>query len=345
MVGYWLAAALVPLFLAGTFNYTIDPLWCFSHSNFLNQRQPGFNERQQKTNRLYFTGSQRYDTLLLGSSRSGYIDQHAFKDMKVYNYAANKMMAWEFDQWINIAQSIKGGEFDNIIIGLDFFNTSELLQEKMRKKFGNPYTYYEETRSFMYRYKTLLNLDALEHSYEAVKRISHPTISDYDRRNVRHAVKLTGKRKKEYTEYGMKEYLSPLGREYRYDQKLFADLVRIKNDHPRKHFYVFTTPVSEIWFKRFVLNHGHLAAYKKWLRELVAIFGTVYHFMDLNSVTRDYENFFDAHHLYPEKARYIALKMTDPMNSAVPQDFGKVLTKETIDRYMIELQRQIDRIK
>ena len=73
---------LLPIILV---NFIIDPLWTFNHSNQFNNAQQGFNERQQKTNRAYFVGLEKYDTLLIGSSRSTYINQHDFYNMNVFN--------------------------------------------------------------------------------------------------------------------------------------------------------------------------------------------------------------------------------------------------------------------
>jgi len=345
MVAYWFALVLVPLLLVGVFNFTIDPLWCYSHSNFLNQRQPGFNERQQKTNRFYFTKPTSYDTLLLGSSRSGYISQYAFKNMKVFNYTADTMMTWEYNCWIDIAQSIKQKRFDNVIIGLDFFNTSLSLESQMKKKFGKPHNYFNKTRSSMYRYKTLLSSTTLKNSYKTIKRLFHPTISDYDRLNVRHAIRIFGEQKEKYVQSSINEYQDIMGKRYRYNVNLFKDLSQLKKNYPGTKFYIFTTPVSAVWFKKIILDKGRFEDYKKWLHNIVEIFGTVYHFMDLNSITTDLNNFFDAHHLYPEKAKYIAFKISDPENTKTPKDFGKILTKTTIERYISDLEYKIDKIK
>ena len=73
--------------LFALFNYTIDPLWTFGSSNRYNNAQPGFDERQLKTNRAYFGGLKQYDALMLGSSRGTYINQHDFKTMKLFNYS------------------------------------------------------------------------------------------------------------------------------------------------------------------------------------------------------------------------------------------------------------------
>ena len=49
-----LRATLLILLLVVIVNYFNDPLWISDQENFLNDQQQGFNERQQKTNLLYF---------------------------------------------------------------------------------------------------------------------------------------------------------------------------------------------------------------------------------------------------------------------------------------------------
>ena len=61
----------------------IDPLWSFAYDNKFNTIQKGFNERQQKTNNVYFNGLNEYDRILLGSSRTTFINQNDFQNMKI----------------------------------------------------------------------------------------------------------------------------------------------------------------------------------------------------------------------------------------------------------------------
>lgn len=58
-------------------NYLNDPLWVFNHKNHYNKTRLGFNERQQKTNLLYFD-QKDYDSILLGNSKVTYINQNKF---------------------------------------------------------------------------------------------------------------------------------------------------------------------------------------------------------------------------------------------------------------------------
>ncbi len=347
-VRLWLLLTLVPLSFIGLFNYFIDPLWCFSHSNALNNHQPGFNERQQKTNRALFTGLKRYDTLLLGSSRTAYIDQHDFKGMEVFNYAADNMLPWEYEKWIDIATEIKGAPFKNIIIGIDFFGTAENYDAVIRRFYGGkvPGDYFETAQKPLYRFKSLLSYDALKHAVESVRRTFHPTISDYDRKNVRHCnIIVSDETREHHIERDIDEYKEHLTKNYHYRSGWKRMLERLKRRYPGTRFIIFTTPVSKPFFETFIIEANHMREYKRWLKETVETMGSLYHFMDLNSVTTDLDNFFDAHHLYAPAARWVAHRISGTDAPGIPADFGKRLTRENIDRYLERPLEEMARTK
>jgi len=339
----WFSLVTLAIATTGFFNYLIDPLWCFSHSNALNNRQPGFNERQQKTNRAFFTGLQKYDTLLLGSSRTAYIDQHDFEGMTVFNYAADNMMPKEYTEWIEIAKSIKGGEFKTIIIGIDFFGTAENYDSYFERYYNGltPKDYLQETKKPFYRYKSLLSIDALKHSMESIKRLKHPTISDYDRNNVRHcSITVTDSQKIHHIKANIAEYKTPLLLEYRYRTDWKSLLQRLKEKNPNTRFILFTTPVSKPFFETFIIKGQHIDDYARWLKETVEVFGELHHFMDLNSVTENLDNFFDAHHVYAYADQWLAHRVSGAGNTDIPQDFGKPLTPDNIDAYLQTFKAQ-----
>jgi len=337
----WLVTVTTTLVSVATFNYIIDPLWTFSHSNILNNRQPGFNERQQKTNRAYFSGLKNYDTLMLGSSRTAYINQYDFKGMRVFNYAADNMMPYEYVKWIDIAKSIKGGEFKTIIIGIDFFGTAENYDNFIKKYYNGkePEDYLKKSKESLYRLKTLLSIDSLKHSIESVERLRKPTISDYDRKNVRHcSIKVSEDVKKRNIASNIREYNKPLIKEYIYRKDWKKLLIELKNRNPNTNFIIFTTPVSEPFFEKFIFEAKHIDDYAKWLEETVDVFGKVYHFMDLNSITMNLDNFFDAHHIYAEGVRWIAHRISGYKTDEIPEDFGKVLTRANLQDYLSRLE-------
>ena len=71
---YTITTLLIALISIAMFNWFVDPMWTFNQSNFLNKYQNDFDERQQKSNLIYFTPF-KYDAIMLGSSKITYINQ------------------------------------------------------------------------------------------------------------------------------------------------------------------------------------------------------------------------------------------------------------------------------
>src|SRR5690625_5031965 len=115
-----IAVCILPI---AYFNYWIDPMWTFGSNHKYNQIQTVINERQQKTNYLYFNKNP-YDTLLIGSSRTTYIDQNEFSNRNVFNYAVADLSFKDYNEMIEFAKSQKNFNLETIIIGVDFFKTS-----------------------------------------------------------------------------------------------------------------------------------------------------------------------------------------------------------------------------
>jgi hypothetical protein len=315
-------------------NFTIDPLWTFDHSNKFNNAQPGFNERQQKTNRAYFSGLEKYDTLLLGSSRSTYINQYDFAGMNVFNYASNNMLPYEYNDWINIAKKIKGKEFKTIIIGMDFWGSSNGIFYKDAKK-GNqtPAIYFETTKSGFYRYKQLLSISTFKKSASSVIHSFIPGTTDYSRKNIKSTIFISKERKKSARDGQFKLYSTEIyGSAYHYNINIQKYFKQLKKNNPNTKFIIYTTPISKELFE-LLTQSGNLRDYKKWLKVLVDEFDAVYNFMGINTITSNKNNYPDLHHFYPFIGTLIANKISKKENDNIPNDFGIILTKDNIDTY------------
>ena len=92
--------SLIGVLFVGGVNYIVDPLWMFDYSNKFNQKQDGFDERQQKTNYIYFKSQGNFDGILLGSSRATFVNQNDFIDMNIFNYSSNSMQPFEYKGYI-----------------------------------------------------------------------------------------------------------------------------------------------------------------------------------------------------------------------------------------------------
>jgi len=312
---FFLCAA--PLAAVGLFNYFMDPLWCFNGSHRWNNAQLDLNDRQQKTNALVFQKPE-FDSILLGSSISTFINHNDFTGMKVYNYASPLMKPWEYAGYVANAKKVIGRDLKNIIIGMDFFGSNKIFREK----FDDPIKYYETANSFFYRYKVLFNIKTFDFSQRNLKQARKVTRAVYNREYVRSFPDL-GPRKIKLTE---QEKMA-----YQYNEGLPDILAGLKEAGKGANLSVFVTPISKHWIC-YYYEQGLLPDYERWLRELVGTFGRVYNFMYLNPVTEDDTNFFDAGHFYPKVGTLIAEKLTGREKGNA--DFGVPVTPENIEDHL-----------
>ncbi len=322
-----LGVIALPLALIGGFNYYIDPLWCFNHSHKYNQIQIPFDERQQKTNRIHF-GPADYDTLVLGSSRTTYMDQEELIGHKAYNYALSIMLLEEYYEYIEYAKQQTGHEFEYIILGLDFFVTNQNL--KLQNEFRPPAYYIGISEEFGYRYKHLISLDVLEFSrknYNASKA-GIPVTFDYDRQGRKTLRRLSPEETRTLVAANLTNYEQNIFSNYQY-RDVKGILTRLKDANPETRFVVFTTPTARpLW--DLMTQQGLLPYYQQWLEDCVAVFGQVYNFDYPNSVTNDLGNFYDASHVYPGVETWIAHKITGYPDKQIPEDFGILLDRDNL---------------
>lgn len=323
------------LIIIGTFNLFMDPFWCFSHNHRFNSVQKGTNERQQKANYIFFTTHQ-YDTLLLGSSRTTYMNRHSFKGMNVFNFSASGMRPQEYATYINFIIHDTKQPIETIILGMDFFgylNYGSFMYDNA------PYI-VNTTKTPYYRWKILLSFDALNNSIKNMRDYLNPEkhTDRYNRDNVKNRVKIPiTSRGNEQIEtdvriYAHEEYSS-------LPNPNFNLIIRsIKEDHSDKKFILYTTPISEPLFRE-LIRKGHYTHYENWLRNLVSVYGRVHHFMYINSVSKNYlEYFADSNHAYPETNELIAHKITLPADPKIPHDFGIILTPKNIEEVLNHLR-------
>ena len=326
----------------GSVNFVVDPLWSFNHTNKFNKTQLLFNERQQKTNNVYFNGLDKYDGILFGSSRTSFINQNEFHNMNIYNYALNSMFPFEYEGYLKLAKESKGKEFKYVIIGADFYG-SKLRTKKMQ----NPSHYIENTKSPFYRYKMLLSIGAFKKSIENIKiNLFKQPNAYYTRDNVKirgrvseeERIKKYTKNLKIHTEYHMKDA-------HKKDKEYINILKRLKIENPNTKFIIFTFPITADLLVSIIKNGHQLEEFEKWLKEIIEVFGEVHHFMTINNITTNLQNYPDDDHLYPNYAKLIANKLTDTKNSDIPKDFGVLLNEKNIDNYIINFEKQLKEYK
>lgn len=333
-------SSLIIIFIVGI-NYIVDPLWLFSHSNKLNQKQGSYDERQLKTNYLYYRLKNNFDGILLGSSRATYVNQNDFKDMKIFNYSSGAMQPYEYKYYIDFAKKVRGEDLKYIIIGSDFFGT-KTIDEKFHI---NPNEYINNTIHTS-RYKFLLSMDTFNKSISNIRYSFKGRDLYYDREAVKYHKKIP------VDEMFQKHILSAKANtknlsdlDYRYDNEYIEILKKMRNDNLDTRFIIYTSPVTSDLLVSIIKNAKRWEDYKRWLYELIEIFGEVNHFMTINSITKDLENYYDDNHAYPSVLKLLANKLSNFQNKDIPEDFGILLTKNNIDEYLENLRKDIEEYK
>ena len=342
----WLKIFVVLSFVGvgfvGAVNYVVDPLWTFSHNYTFNNKQNGFDERQQKTNYVNFKDMNKYKGVLLGSSRTTHINQNDFKDMNIFNYASSSMYPYEYQGYIDFFKKNILEDLKYIIIGADFYG----ICIPKDVKFENPEVYFGHSEDFAYRYKMLLSWGALKNSLKNIKNHIKEPKAYYSRFNVKYAVKVSEKeRYARYTKNLKRHTESFMKNKYEYNNDYIHILESLKNDNPNTKIIFFTSPITADLLVSIIKNGNKLNEYKEWLRLIVRKFGKVYHFMDINSVTTNLQNYPDDDHFYDNVAEMVANKISNFYNKDIPVDFGIKLNKTNIDTYLEGFEIQLKSYK
>ena len=322
----------------GIFNFTIDPLWTFSHTNKFNNKQDGFDERQQKTNYLYNKGLENYDGILLGSSRATFINQEDFSNMNIYNYSSAALLPTEYKGYIDFAKKIKGKDLKYIIIGSDFFGTNELKKKVLDSEF-----YIKNTENIFYKYKMLLSIHTFKKSIRTIENSILGNEQYYDRNNIKYYTKVSEEERIRRFNRNIKKHILELNKDsYKYNNEYINILKEIKENNPNTKFIIFTSAITADLLVSIVKNAEREKEYERWLKELVDVFGEVEHFMTVNTITRNLQNYPDDDHAYPSIVKLIANKLSNTKNNEIPEDFGILLTKENIDLNLVKIKKQIE---
>lgn len=342
MSGYrpWLVGFICTLLLAELLvvsgNYILDPLWCFGHVNRFNSISIVIDQRVQKTDLVAF-GPSGYDSLIIGSSRTEPIKAASFKQEKAFNYALPALYPDEYAQYIKYFRGKNRKTLSKIYLGLDFFGTSS------RKPVINksPDYYLSRVKESNFRLNAIFSADPL---WKYLKGYwDKDYYYRYNRRlNVLIPRDMSGLEMQRFTEkrlnifrdkfYSDKEYVYNPG--YR---KILLDLVA---DNPEIQFSVFTSTVSAPLFDQ-LIKQGRYPDYERWLRDIVDVFGSVHNLMTPNAVTLNLGNYYDADHFFPETGDLIVDLLANNDNKRSSQDFGDLVTRESIDSYLMDLRTKL----
>lgn len=313
-----------------SFNYWIDPLWCFEHKNSLQAHQEGFNERQQKINLIHFNPDFNYDALILGSSRVTIHNSHLIKSVKTFNLAINGMQPYEFNDYIEYAKRKNQKDFKYIILGLDF---SSLGNSAQPSKIDS---YIKITNIPLYRYKTLLSYDTLNISLKNFRNTAFgkykKRFKTYDQNYIAYAYQKDPESVKNSIQNSLLNLKNP---DINYQRSEYLQILnQLKKNNPHTQFIIFTTPLPEPLMTKMLLSSHNRQVYTLWLLDLVNTFGSAYHFFYLNNVTKNYTStFVDEGHYTSEVGNCIDEKLFNhTCKDDKYNDFGIIINQYNISK-------------
>lgn len=322
-------------------NYIVDPLWLFSHSNKFNQKQGSYDERQLKTNYLYYTLKDNFDGILLGSSRATYVNHNDFVDMNIFNYSSGAMQPYEYKFYIDFAKKMKGKDLKYVIIGSDFFGTN-VIEQKNRI---NPESYINSTINSN-RYKLLFSIDTFNKSFKNIRYSLKGRDMYYDRNTVKYHKEIPRNEMIKKHVISIKESTKLVSSpNYKYDDEYINTLKTLKSENPNTKFIIYTSAITSDLFVSIIKNAKKWEEYKRWLNEIVDVFGEVNHFMYINSFTKNLDNYYDDNHAYPFALKFIANKLSNTLNEDIHKDLGIVITKNNIDEYLENIKKDVEDYK
>lgn len=335
-----LGLALLGSGLVVGLNVLADPWWFFTHENRLNRVQEDIDERAQKTNWLHARAGS-FDAVLLGSSRSTYIDQADFAPLKLFNYSVNALTPREYQPYLDHFAAVNGRP-KAIFLGVDFFAS----RTKPVFPAEPPATYLARADDPRHRLSALLSLETAYHSLRSVQAslglAPQRRPERYDRRNVRYfGREITAEMRGRNFLRTLEQYRTKVyGADFVYDAELPEVWRRLKEAYPDARIVVFTTPISEPLFSLLV-KMGRFPDYERWLADLTAVFGEVWDFMGVNSVTRDLRNYLDAHHFAPRIGRLIADRVQGRPLPPAHADFGRRVTPASLGPHLAQARRSL----
>lgn len=309
----------------------MDPMWVFNHDHQYNNYQESPNERQQKANKLYFT-DKKYDTLLLGSSRTTYMNQENWKNYNAFNFSVGDLLSDEYSTLIDFAINDSNQPIKTVIIGADFFGYF-LVAGKNKLETKNA---LNTSKSNNYRYKLLLSADTTRLSLKNIRNyfMSSKHVNVYSRSNIKHLSKRSNHTQR--LPLMIKDDLRAFGtlkKEQSNEDYFVKTLSQLKKKYPKVKFIVFTTPVSLPLFNQIIKN-GLYTTYESWLKDLVSIFGEVHHFMYKSHLSINYSEYFDDSHHTFSSTQDILVDAINKNNN----DLDIILNKDNIDRKLTFLR-------
>lgn len=267
--------------------------------------------------------SEVYNTLLIGSSRVFDVGNVSDCNYQIYNYGFIQAIPEDFPAFIQYAR--ENQPIQKIIIGLDFFGTSNKGLNDARSNWQKSEEYINEVKS-----ENVFSRSISIYDFQRFKRLINYKIlrNDPFERSLQ-PVTSNNQWKRPFWNIYKNAYTT-----YTYNGNLQDTFKRIKEACKNSELIVYITPESEILFE-LLIDMGLESEYQKFLREATENFDTVINMMEINEFTKAPKNFKDESHLTLENLHNIICGLANGSKENIP---ATILTKQNIETYLKEKQ-------
>ncbi|WP_169763652.1 hypothetical protein [Campylobacter mucosalis] len=332
----FLCVGLVFVFCVFCLNFTIDMLFLTTNKNSFNEKTKVFNERVQKSN-FFLNHTKKYDAVLVGTSRCLYMRSDFFSGMKIFNYCLPDMDVSEYKPYIDFFKELNGTP-KFIILNADFcsaFNQGQFVHD-------DPTQVLKNAKDKIYRLQMFFSV---KNAFNSVLPLNEND-DFYDRELNKFATEQSDELFKKYNKSNIEGYFLDFTKHWNFNDEYFNLLKSLKNENKTSKFIVYTPPIAAELFATEMIKAKQFERYKEWLRGLVEIFGEVYAFMDINSITTDLrpQNYKEVSHFMPSISKIVAEKLTENF-SQEPKDFGVIVDKNNVESFLNEQERKLKEYK
>lgn len=323
-------------------NYIVDPYRVFSTNIF--RHEVDLNDRFAKIELLRHE-HQRFNSYILGSSRALGIDPHRleqyFPESTFYNLAVTKGIQRDNLKHLEYFMA-RQYVVRNLYVQIDVDFLSEKIAATEYGRQLHPDVIHQSKLLMYMEYLTILPMKQIQDKIRVNLR-NKPKNMDYEMDDT--GMFLTTEKenriRKNPARYINQEtsfHQKPERMKYADISANIAALKAFKGLCDAAHIrcLFFTTPLHHV-----AMDSLNLRNYLDSLRAISEI-TTFYDFTGYNTVTLDDHNYYEASHYRPHVADLIVARIFGDSRIAVPEDFGVLITPETVDARLRRVLRQIE---
>lgn len=327
---FWFCMLLFPIFIVGVFNFYADPNYIFNNNSVINKYRAGFNEREIKINFLESRNQPTYDAVILGASRSTYLNTYLFTNEKVFNFSVSNMNSEEFLDFADYFKKYSTNKM-KIYLFLDYIGMTTSQKSSFNETYLNVGG-IEYLLSSLFSFSTtkrssqnLLNSIKQTSGHRAYLSNLDVIKDDVDKEISK---RITSEQSKlYYKNIVVDEHL-----EDNFD-KYFDNLKLLSNRFGLENITVTTSPISLEYLIEIYSQDELFQLYLQWIKALCEIYDSVNFMTYSNDFTNNFQlNSWDGNHIYPEsfKKSFLVLDIDNTK-------YTTVLTKQNVDKFIIEL--------